>query len=201
MSPVSYWWHWGSIPHGPGPRASTARRFLRPQRALRCVFGASNHACPPVCSRADPVNGSYKHWQVRLWSTRRAPTAGARRGGRVGRLPPPLPLPAASVPAAAAAHAHHTHTRPGPGEPERCSDTHARSARRAAAGFRPGRGPGSPTVPPACRGRLAGPAVRPDTYLYTFTRSVSFFIVKCVHGCPNTTGTDSNGCRAVFYDV
>ena len=181
MSPVSYWWHWGSIPHGPGPRASTARRFLRPQRALRCVFGASNHACPPVCSRADPVNGSYKHWQVRLWSTRRAPTAGARRGGRVGRLPPPLPLPLASVPAAAAAHAHHTHTRPGPGEPERCSDTHARSARRAAAGFRPGRGPGSPTVPPArvggvWRGRRCG---RTRICIHIHTIGVVFYSEMC----------------------
>ena len=133
--PVSYWRQWGSTPHWAALRGSTSRSIWRPRRAPRCVLGASNHACPPACSRADPVNGSYKHWQVRLRSPRRAPTAGARRAGRVGRLPGPLPLPAGTVPAAAAAHAHHTYTQPGPGEPRRCSDPCARSSCRAAAGF------------------------------------------------------------------
>ena len=177
MSPVSYWWHWGSIPHGPGPRASTARRFLRPQRALRCVFGASNHACPPVCSRADPVNGSYKHWQVRLWSTRRAPTAGARRGGRVGRLPPPLPLPLGlRAGRRGRSRTPHTHTA-GAGR-ARALLGHARAlctsrGGRVSTGPRPRVAHGATC---ACRGRLAGPAVRPDTYLYTHSHDRCRFL-------------------------
>ena len=35
LSPVSHWWQWGSFPHGPGPRASTIRRFWRLLRAFR----------------------------------------------------------------------------------------------------------------------------------------------------------------------
>ena len=50
LSPVSHWWQWGSFPHGPGPRASTTRRFWRPPRAFRCAYSASNHR--PALARA-----------------------------------------------------------------------------------------------------------------------------------------------------